>query len=446
MVLEKLGSSLKDTLSKIAKSIFVNEELIDNIVKDIQRALFSSDVNVKLVFDLTNKIKERTLKEKPPSGLTQKEYLIKIVYEELTNFLGKEKTEIKIVKNKPFKIMMIGLFGSGKTTTIGKLAYYYKKRGYKVATVGLDVHRPAAPTQLKQISEQVGIDCYIDKDKNPVKIYDKFKDKYTKYDILIIDTAGRDALNEDLIKEIKNLNKKIEPDENLLILSADIGQAAYDQAKTFHESCGITGIIVTKLDGTARGGGALTACVATNAKIKFIGVGEKMGDLEFYNPQGFVSRILGMGDIEALLEKAKEAVTEEEVKDMGKKFLKGEFNLLDLYEQMKAMKKMGPLNKIMEMIPGFGQLNLPKDMLQVQEGKLEKWRVAMDSMTKEELEDPEVISGSRIERIAKGSGVSVGEIKELIKQYKQTKKLMKVMKGKNPEKLMKKFQGRLPKF
>jgi len=232
----------------------------------------------------------------------------------------------------------------------------------------------------------------------------------------------------------------------MLVISADIGQAAQKQAEQFQKSCGITSVIVTKMDGTAKGGGALTACAATKAPITFIGVGEKISDLEHFNPKGFVGRILGMGDLEALLEKAKEAIKVEDAEDLGKKFLKGEFNLIDLYEQMAAMKKMGSLKKIIEMVPGFSSLQLPKEMLDVQEEKLEKWKIAMQSMSKEELEDPESITSERIDRISKGSGIAVSTIRELIKQYRQSKKLVKMFKGNKGDmsKMMKKFQGKLP--
>jgi len=445
MVLEKLGSSLKETLRKIASSVFVDDKLINELVKDMQKALLQADVNVQLVFKLTSEIKNRALKEETPPGLTKKEHLINIVYEELVKFVGDKPAEIKISK-KPFKIMMVGLFGSGKTTTIGKLAKYFQKRGYKIAALGLDVHRPAAPEQLVQVMKQINAPAFVKQgEKDPVKIYKEFEKEISKFDIIIIDTAGRDALSTDLIKEINTLNKLIQPDENILVISADIGQAAQKQASAFHESCNVTGVIASKMDGTAKGGGALTACAATGAPIKFIGVGEKIDDLESFNPKGFVGRLLGMGDIEALLEKAKEAITEEEAVDMSKKFLKGEFNLLDLYEQMSAMKKMGSLSKLMEMVPGMGQLKLPKEMLDVQEEKLEKWKIAMNSMTKEELEDPETITSTRIDRIAKGSGISSKDIRELIKQYKQSKKLVKMLKGnKGMEKMMKQFQGKLP--
>lgn len=442
MVLENLGNSLKNTLSKIAKSLFVDEKLINELIKDIQKALLQADVNVKLVFELTKRIKERALKEELPSGLTKKEQLVNIVYEELVTFLGGEDHKIE-VKSKPFRVMMVGLFGSGKTTHCGKLAKYFTTRGYKVALVGLDVHRPAAMDQLEQIASQAKVPCFIDKkEKNPVKIWNSFLPHEKKYDIIFVDTSGRDALSKDLVEEIETLNNLIKPEERILVISGDIGQAAQAQAEQFHKSCNITGIIVTKMDSTARGGGALSACAISGAPIKFIGVGEKINDLETFNPKGFVGRLLGMGDIEALLDKAKEAMTEEQASDLGSRLLKGDFTLIDLYEQMLAMKKMGPLNKIVEMIPGFSQLQLPKDVLQVQEGKLEKFKHAMASMTKEELEDPTIITTSRIDRIAKGAGVNPSDVRDLIKQHTQGKKLVKMMKGgKNMDKMMKKMGG-----
>ena len=449
MVLDKLSESLKNTLSKIAKAMFVDEKLIDELVKDIQRALLSSDVNVKLVFDLSKNIKERALKEKPPSGVTQKEFLIKIVYEELVNFMGGEGSKIEINK-KPFKIMMVGIFGSGKTTTIAKIAKYYTKRGFKVCALGLDVYRPAAMDQLEQVCKQINVPAFIDKkEKDPIKIYKNFEKDLNDYDIIIIDTSGRDALSKDLIKEIEELNNTLKPDENLLVLSADIGQAAESQAKAFHDACHITGIIVTKLDGTAKGGGAISACSVSGATIKFIGLGEKIDDLETFNPKGFVSRLLGMGDIELLLEKANEAMTQKDAEEMSKKLIKGDFNFIDLYEQMESMSKMGSLSKIAELIPGFGNMKIPKDMLEGQESKLKKWKFILQACTKKELEDPEIIDSSRVERIARGSGVSVADVRELLKQYRQSKKVMKMMKGMGSEqdvgKLMKKFKGKMPK-
>ncbi|MBN2459852.1 signal recognition particle protein [Candidatus Woesearchaeota archaeon] len=445
MVLDKLSDSLKNTLKKITGASFVDEKLINELVKDIQRALLQGDVNVKLVFDLTSKIKERALKEEPPRGVTRKEFLIKIVYDELVNFLGGPGAKI-LIKGKPFKLMLVGLFGNGKTTSAAKIAGFYKKRGLKAAVIQTDTWRPAAYEQLETNAKKAGVDFFgIKGEKDPVKIYQRFEKEMAKYDLVVVDTAGRDALSDELIKELNMINAAVKPDETLLVISADIGQAAESQAKKFHDTCKVTGVFITKLEGTAKGGGALIACAVTGAPVKFIGIGEKVDAIEEFKPEGFVGRLLGMGDLEALLEKAREAITEEEAEDLGRKLLKGEFNLIDLYEQMSALKKMGPIGKVMEMIPGMGQIQMPKEALQVQEKKLELWRHIMGSMTKEELEDPEIIGSARIERIAKGSGTSTQEVRGLLKQYRQSKKMVKMMKGVDSEKGMQKALQRMQK-
>lgn len=431
MVLEALGQGLRKIVSKIASAVVVDDAIVNELIKDLQRTLLRADVNVRLVFDLTNQIKARFKKEKPPAGITKKEQLINIVYESLVHFLGKEAHAITPdASKKPFKIMLVGLFGSGKTTTAAKLAKWFEKRGYKVATLGLDTHRLAAKEQLLQISNQAGIQCFTDiEERNPVKLYKKFEKHISKYDIIIIDTAGRDALSEELITELKTLNRTIKPQERLLVISADIGQAAQTQAEQFHKTCNITGVIATKMDGTARGGGALSACAATGAPIKYIGVGEKIADLESFDPKRFVGRLLGMGDLTALLEKAKESIPEKKAEDLGKKLIEGKFDLMDLYEQMSALKKMGRLSKLLELIPGFSQLQLPKEIIDVQEEKLKLWKCAMDSMTQQELKNPDILDASRIERIAKGSGISAKDIRELIKHYRKSKKLIKMFGG-----------------
>jgi signal recognition particle subunit SRP54 len=448
MVLEKLSETLRSTLSKVANALFVDEKLVNELVKEIQRALLQADVNVKLVFELSNKIKERALKQEPPAGLTKKEYLINIVYEELANFLGGDGHKIDVNK-KPFTIMLCGLFGNGKTTSAAKIAKFFQKRGNKVAVIQTDTWRPAAYEQLKQLGSQINVDVFgIKNEKDPMKIYKTFEPELQKYNIVIVDTAGRDALSEDLIEELKQMYALVNPDETLLVMSADIGQAAERQARAFHDTCHVTGVIITKLDGTAKGGGALIACAVTGAPVKFIGVGEKIDAFEEFKPKNFVGRLLGMGDLEALLEKAREAVTEEEAQDMGKKFLSGKFNLIDLYQQMETMSKMGSIGKLMEMIPGMSQLQLPKDMIAVQEGKLKKWKFILDSCNKNELEDPECIDNPRMNRIAKGSGTEVQEVSELLKQYRQTKKMTKMFGGsgspKAMEKMMKRMGGKIP--
>lgn len=446
MVLDKLGSSLKNSLQKITQAVFVDEKLVNELIRDLQRALLQADVNVQLVFKLTEKIKQRILKEETPSGLTKQEYLVNIVYEELVEFLGGEGHKINLDK-KPMKIMLLGLFGNGKTTTAGKLAKFFQKRGSKVALVQTDTWRPAAYDQLKQLADQINVPMYgiAGEKEDPVKIYEKYEKELEKYDVVIIDTAGRDALSDELIEELDRLNQKIQPDESLLVMAAELGQSAEKQAKTLNEASQVTGVIITRLDGTAKGGGALSACSVTGTPVKFIGTGEKINDIEVFNPKGFVGRLLGWGDIEALLEKAKDAMSERDAEDMSKKFLKGDFNLIDLYEQMQSMKKMGSLSKIMEMMPGMGQLQLPKEALDVQEEKLKKWKILMNSCTKEELESPEILDRDRIDRIAKGSGTNTSDVRELLKQYKQSRKMAKMFKGANSkkgmEKMMKKMGG-----
>jgi signal recognition particle subunit SRP54 len=448
MVLDSLSDSLKNTMNKIAKAIFIDEKLVNELVKDIQRALLQSDVNVKLVFELTSKIKERALKEEPPAGLTKKEFLINTVYEELANFLGGEGHKIEVTK-KPFKIMLCGLFGNGKTTTAGKLAKFFQKRGNKVALIQTDTWRPAAFEQLKQLGAQINVDVFgLKNEKDAAKIYKTFEAELNKYSVIIVDTAGRDALSEDLIEELVDINKLVQPDETLLVMSADVGQTAEKQAKAFHETCNVTGVVITKLDGTAKGGGALIACSVTGAPVKFIGVGEKIDAFEEFKPKNFVGRLLGMGDLEALLEKARDAISEEDAQDMGKKFLSGKFNLLDLYQQMESLSKMGSLSKLVDMIPGMGQLQLPKNLIEVQEGKLQKWKYILNSCTKKELENPDILDASRIKRIAYGSGTKETDMRNLLKQYKQAKKMTKMFGGsgsaKNMEKMMKRMGGKIP--
>ncbi len=445
MVLDKLGDSLKNSLKKLTGSYAIDEKIINELAKDIQRALLQADVNVRLVLELTKKIKERALNEKLPQGITKKEQIINIVYDTLVEFLGGKGNRIDITK-KPFKVMLVGLFGNGKTTTAGKLANYYKKRGNSVALISTDTWRPAAFTQLQQLGKQIDVPVYGDPTiKDPAKIYNKFKAELEKHDLIFIDTAGRDALNDELIDELNSINKTIAPDETLLIMGADVGQAAKAQAEKFNDTCNVTGVIITKLDGTAKGGGALTACSITNAPVKFIGIGEKTDDFEEFKAEGFVGRLLGMGDLEALLEKAKLAInmSEEDADAMKNKMLKGEFSLLDLYSQLESMGKMGSMKKIMSMIPGMGNMGISDSMLDVSQDKMKSWKHLMNSMTKKELEDPDILTGSRVKRIAAGSGLDETNLRALIKQYKQSKKMMKMMKGNVSEKGMQKMMQKM---
>jgi signal recognition particle subunit SRP54 len=377
--------------------------------------------------------------------LTHREHVINIVYEELVKLLGAEPGKFEI-KEKPTKILLVGLFGSGKTTTAAKLAKLFKKQGLKVCLVQTDTWRPAAYEQLKQLSEKINIPFYGVKDeKDPVKIVQKFEPDYGRFNVVIFDSAGRDALSAELTTEIKKLNQAVKPHEKLLVMSGDIGQAAKAQAKAFKENIGVTGVIITKLDGTAKGGGAISACAETGAKVKFIGVGEHIDDFEDYEPKRFVSRLLGLGDLQTLLQKAEEAIKKEDAEALAKKFIKAEFTFDDLMKQMEALQKMGPLSQIMSMIPGASMAKIPPELMQVQEGKLKTWKFIIQSMTKQERDNPDLIDGSRIRRIAKGSGKPESDVRDLVKQYNQMKKMMKMMGNqKQMQKLQKMMGGKLP--
>jgi signal recognition particle subunit SRP54 len=421
MALESFGDSLKDAFRKIAGLAVVDRAAVEEIVRDLQRGLLQADVDVDLVVELTRGVKKHVLEEKIPTGFTLKEWFIKTLYDEIVRFLGSEKAELGLKKQR---ILLIGLFASGKTTTAGKLAKWFKVRGLNVGLVACDTHRAAAQEQLRQLGEKQGIPVYAD-GKKPEDIA-KNALKKAREDVLVFDTAGRDALDKELARELREMGKIVKPDEVLLVIPADIGQVARTQAQEFNKLVGITGIIVTKLDGTAKGGGALAAASVSGAKVKFIGVGEKLGDLEPYDPKRFLSRLIGYGDLQGLMEKARELEID---KDSAQRIIEGRFTMADFYDQIKNMEKMGSLTKVAEMIPGLGAMKIPKGLLDVQEGKMKKWKHLISSMTSYERDNPDEIRSDRIKRIARGAGLAESELHELLKYYKQTKKIMKMVKG-----------------
>lgn len=434
MVLDKLGSSLKKSIRKIAGSGRIDEEAVNELTKDIQRALLRSDVDVSLVKELTDRIKERAL-EKKPKGANPREHVVKIVYEELVKIVGEGGAPP--IKNQD--ILLLGLQGSGKTTTASKLANYFKNKGMKVGLICGDTFRPGAYDQLKTLSEEINTPFYGEEDaQNSVSVIKKGLDELNDREIRIIDTAGRHSLEEDLIKEMENIEEAISPDRKYLVIDASIGKGIKKQAKSFEESVGIDGVIITKLDGTAKGGAALTAVSETNTKIAFIGTGEKPEEFEEFDPESFISRLLGMGDLEKLIQRAEERLEEEEM-DM-QSMMKGNLTLKDVYKQLESINKLGPLNKVMNMIP-MGGAQLPDDAMDVTKEKMKKYRIIMDSMTEEELENPGIIGNSRVQRIARGSGTSREDVKELLKYHSMMKKLLKKMRGRRGpmEKMMKKF-------
>ncbi len=437
MVMDKLGGSLQDALKKLVGAGRIDERTVNEVVKDIQRALLQSDVNVKLVMEMSKHIKQRAMKEDVPKGMNPREHVIRIVHQELINILGKS-TEIQL---KPQTIMMIGLQGSGKTTTTAKLSRYFQKKGLKPAVVCADTFRPGAYQQLQTLCESLNVPFYGE-EGNPdaVGIVERGLKAIEKNDVLIVDTAGRHSLEADLIDEMEQIHAIAKPDHKFLVLDGAIGQQASEQARAFNDSIGITGVVITKLDGTAKGGGALSAVSETNSSIAFIGVGETPNDLEKFESDRFISRLLGMGDLKSLLEKAEEALTEEDM-DM-ESLMRGKFTLKDMYKQLEAVNKLGPMKQVMNMLPlgGMG-MKVPDDAYKVTEDKLGNYRIVMDSMTEEELLNPRVIGSARIKRIARGSGNGPEVVRELLKYHKMMQTAMKGFRGGkfNMNKMMKKM-------
>jgi len=429
MVLDRLGTSLYGALKKVFRASVVDEATVKELVRDIQRALLQADVNVKLVLEISKRIEERALKEKVPLGIARREHVIKVVYEELTRFVGDKPVPIKLGPGKRRILMLVGIQGSGKTTVASKLARFFHKKGLHPALICADTFRPGAFAQLQQLAKRINIPVYGDlTTKDPLKVVFKGLKLFADKDLIIVDTAGRHKEEHDLIKEMKKLEKKIQPDEVIMVIDGTIGQQALLQAKKFHETTPIGAIIVTKLDGSARGGGALSAVAATGAPIKFVGTGEKIEDLESFIPARFVGRLLGMGDLETLLEKVREA----EIKVPQKKakaILSGKFTLTDMYEQFEAVKGMGTFKKIFKMLPGMSY-DVPDDMLNTAEGRLEKWRVIIQSMRVEEKENPKLLNSSRVRRVARGSGTTEKDVKDLLKQYVMMRKMLKRFKRK----------------
>lgn len=424
-VFQKLGEALHTALKKVSGSAVVDERAIKELARDIQRALLQSDVNVQLVFELSKRIEDKVMSEKLPPGITRREQIIKVVYDELTRILGEKNVPLELPPDKSNVIVLVGIQGSGKTTSVGKLAKYLSGKGHKTAVVAGDTFRLGAYKQLEQITHQIDVPIYGNPNaKDSIRLIKEGVSSFREqdYQVILVDTAGRHKEENSLMKEMKQIVQAIKPDEVILVLDGTVGQQAAAQAKVFKENTEIGSILVTKLDGSAKGGGALSAVAAIGVPIKFIGTGEKMEDLEKFNPPGFVGRLLGIPDIEGLVEKVREAEvvpTKEQVQTL----LKGKFTLLDFYDQMKSFSKVGTLDKIIGYM-GLGP-KLPKEAQELAEIKMEKWKAAMQSMTRKELNDPKMISGSRVTRIARGSGTTPKDVKELLKQFFASQKMMK---------------------
>ena len=448
MVLDDLGSSLRGTLDNLRGKSRISEEDVDDVVKEIQRSLIQADVDIAIVQNLSDAIKARALDEEPPAGTSPRDWVLRIVYEELVELVG-DSTELPL---EPQTIVLAGLQGSGKTTTAAKMAWWFSKKGLRPAIIQTDTFRPGAYDQSKQMAERAEVDFYGDPDsEDPVAIAREGLDATADADVRIVDTAGRHALEDDLIEELEEIDRVVEPDRTLLVLDAAIGQGAKDQAARFQEAVaeGIDGVVITKLDGTAKGGGALAAVDQTNSTIAFLGTGETVKDVERFEPSGFVSRLLGMGDLEQLTERVERAMAETGEDDdwEPEDILEGQFTLKDMQKQMEAMNKMGPLDQVMDMIPGMGggiKDQLPDDAMDVTEDRMRDFDVVMDSMTEDELENPRQIGASRTERIARGSGKPEERIRELLQQHKMMERTLKQFQGMGEgdmERMMQHMQG-----
>ncbi len=429
-----LGKKLREALAKLTGKPYVDADDVKALIKDLQRVLISSDVNVKLVLALSKKIEERALKGEKLQALTLKEHVTKIVYEELVALMrGSHSPRLD-----RHRILMCGLYGSGKSTSCAKLAHFYKTRGLSVALVGADTDRPAAQEQLEQLAKQVGAAYYTIKgEKDPSRIAAEAL-RGSKEDIIIVDSAGRNGFDGHLVEELRGIAAVLKPDESYLVVSADIGQIAGKQAAEFNSAVPLSGVIVTKMDGSGKGGGALSSVAASNAKIAFVGIGEKPADFEVYNAEKFVGRLLGVPDIGALMERIKEISKETDVKRLEEV---EELTIEAFYEQLKAAKKLGPLGNVFSML---GAADVPKELVQQSEDKMKKYECMINSMTKDEKKDATLRknSQSRVSRVARGSGCSEKDVREFLAQFEKMEKMMGMFKRnrgfrKKMEKMMK---------
>ena len=447
MVLDNLGSSLRSSLDKLQGKSRLDEEDVEEIIKEIQRSLLSADVEVDLVMALSSSIEERAVGEEPPAGTSARDHVLRIVYEELVDLVG-ESTDLPLESQT---ILLAGLQGSGKTTSAAKMAWWFSKKGLRPAVIQTDTFRPGAYDQAKQMCERAEVSFYGDPDEeNPVKIARDGLEETAEADVHIVDTAGRHALEDDLIAEIEEIEAAVDPDRSLLVLDAAIGQGAKEQAREFDDAIGIGGVVVTKLDGTAKGGGALTAVNETGSSIAFLGTGETVQDVERFEPNGFISRLLGMGDLKQLSERVERAMAETGDEDDDwepEDLMKGSFTLKDMQKQMEAMNRMGPLDQVMDMIPGLGggmMDELPDDAMDVTQDRMRAFDVIMDSMTDDELENPRSVGASRVRRIARGAGEDEETVQELLQQHKMMEQTLQQFQGMGEgdmQRMMKKLQN-----
>lgn len=428
-MLDNLKTSLGDAIKKIVRSSGVDKELIKDLAKDVQRALLYSDVDVHLVIKITKQLEDRAINETPPPGLSRKDHIVKILYDELSSLLGTE-SDFNFKPGKQNKIVLLGIQGSGKTTAASKLALFLTRQGYKVGVVGADTYRPGALVQLKTMCERSHVEVYGEENNkdSPNIVRNGLKHfAGQSLDVILIDTAGRHKEEQDLLDEMKRINSVAQPDLALLVIDGTIGRQCFSQAEAFHKTISVGGIIITKLDSSAKGGGALAAAAATGAQIMYLGTGERVDDLEKFSPTRFVGRLLGMGDIQAVLDLAKRLENEGDDVRM-KRISSGKMNMDDFFYQLEEVTNVGSLQGLLDSMPGLSGM-VKNDQVSQIEGRVSKWRYIIQSMTKEEKADPDLLNKSRYTRIARGSGWPESDVKELIKNYKASKNLMKSSRG-----------------
>ncbi len=434
-----LKNSLGNAIKKIVKSSVIDEKLIKELAKDVQRALLAADVNVKLVLEITKNLEKRALSETLLPGLSRKDHIVKILYDELSKLLGDE-SEFEFKPDRQNKIILIGIQGSGKTTATSKLAKFLTRQGYKVGVVGADTYRPGALVQLRTMCTKSNVEVYGEENNkdSPNIVRNGLKHFAGQpLDVILIDTAGRHKKEQDLLEEMDRINKAAEPDLALLVIDGTIGQECFSQAEAFHSTIPVGGVIVTKLDSSAKGGGALAASAATGAQIMYIGTGERIDDLEKFSPTRFVGRLLGMGDVQAVLDLAKRL--EEEGDDVRlKRISSGKMNMEDFFYQLEEVSSAGSLQGLVDSMPGLSGMIKGNQVGQM-EDRISRWRYIIQSMNKAEKADPDLINRSRTQRIARGSGWPEGEVKELIKSYKNSKNMMKSSKGRQMQGTLRKM-------
>ncbi len=427
---DSLSDRLEGIFNKLRSRGYLKEEDVDVALREIRLALLEADVNFRVVKDFVNRIKEKAIGQEILKSLTPGQQVVKIVHDELVHLLGDRNEKIQLAPNPPTIIMMVGLHGSGKTTTSAKLANLFKKQGRRPMLVAADLQRPAAIDQLETLGRQIDVPVYLKREaKDPVRVAEGAVKQAVldARDIIILDTAGRLHVDDALMEELSSIKSAINPQEILFVADAMTGQDAVNIAKTFNERIGITGIILTKMDGDARGGAALSIRSVTGRPIKFIGVGEKIEMIEPFYPDRVASRILGMGDVLTFIEKAQESVTLEEAEKLQKKIMEESFTLEDLRDQLKHIRSMGPIDNLLSMIPGLGK---QIKNVQIDEREFIKIEAIINSMTPRERRNPQILNGSRKRRIAMGSGTTVTDVNKVLKQYKEMKRMLKMFKGK----------------